>query len=159
MVSPRTIPQAPRLLDRMETAYVVRESEVRLRDVRSHERARAAVPGDLEPLIVAARESLREEDRPDPFSGDVRGFKRWVRGRVPRARVVESFVSEVAERVHARGKKLGGYLFSTCLAPLVGQDYAALARHLELFSPMLYRNARERNGIAPVNTEIHTVAS
>jgi predicted GNAT family acetyltransferase len=78
------------LLDRMETAYVVRESEVRLRDVRSHERVRAATPGDLEPLIVAARESLREEDRPDPFSGDVRGFKRWVRGRVPRARVVES---------------------------------------------------------------------
>ena len=39
--------------------------------------------------MIAARESLREEGRPDPFTGDVRGFRRWVSGRVPRARVVE----------------------------------------------------------------------
>jgi len=78
------------LLDRLETAYAVREGEARLTDPRPHERVRAAELGDLEPLIVAARESLREEERPDPFSGDVRGFRRWVRGRVPRARVVES---------------------------------------------------------------------
>ena len=78
------------LLDRLETAYAVRDGEARLTDVRSHERVRAAALGDLDPLVVAARESLREEERPDPFSGDVPGFKRWVRGRVPRARVVES---------------------------------------------------------------------
>jgi ribosomal protein S18 acetylase RimI-like enzyme len=78
------------LLDRLETAYAVREGEARLAAVRPCEQVRAAVPGDLEPLIVAARESLREEDRPDPFAGDVSGFRRWVRGRVPRARVVES---------------------------------------------------------------------
>jgi len=78
------------LLDRLETAYAVREGEACLADVRPHERVRAAALDDLEPLIVAARESLREEDRPDPFSGDVRGFRRWVRGRIPRARVVES---------------------------------------------------------------------
>jgi RimJ/RimL family protein N-acetyltransferase len=78
------------LLDRLETAYAVRESEARLVDVRSHERVRAAELRDLEPLVLAARESLREEDRPDPFAGDVRSFRRWVRGRVPRARVVES---------------------------------------------------------------------
>ena len=46
--------------------------------------------GRVEALVVAARESLREEGRPDPFSGDIRGFRRWVRGRVPRARVVEA---------------------------------------------------------------------
>ena len=40
--------------------------------------------------MLAARESLREEGRPDPFSGDVRGFRRWVSGRVARARVIES---------------------------------------------------------------------
>ena len=34
-------------------------------------------------------ESLREEDRPDPFAGDVKTFRRWVRGRVDRARVVD----------------------------------------------------------------------
>jgi predicted GNAT family acetyltransferase len=44
---------------------------------------------DLSNLVIAARESLREESRPDPFSGDIRGFQRWVQGRVPRARIVE----------------------------------------------------------------------
>ena len=44
---------------------------------------------DLDWLVEAARESLREESRPDPFAGDARGFRRWVRGRVARARVVE----------------------------------------------------------------------
>jgi len=78
------------LLDRLETAYAVREDGARLAEVRPHERVRAAELDDLEPLVVAARESLREEDRPDPFAGDIRGFRRWVRGRVPRARVVES---------------------------------------------------------------------
>jgi RimJ/RimL family protein N-acetyltransferase len=78
------------VLDRLETAYVVREPEARLAPVRECERVRDASLEDLEPLVVAARESLREEHRPDPFAGDIRGFKRWVRGRVPRARVVES---------------------------------------------------------------------
>lgn len=78
------------VLDRAETAYVVRETEASLAPVRDRERVRDADFGDLEKLIVAARESLREENRPDPFAGDIRGFKRWVRGRVPRARVVES---------------------------------------------------------------------
>ena len=40
--------------------------------------------------MVAARESLCEEGRPDPFDGDVVTFRRWVRGRIPRARVAES---------------------------------------------------------------------
>lgn len=78
------------VLDRIETAYAVRESEARLAPIREHESVRDANLDDLERLIVAARESLREEHRPDPFAGDIRGFRRWVRGRVPRARVVES---------------------------------------------------------------------
>jgi ribosomal protein S18 acetylase RimI-like enzyme len=50
---------------------------------------RAAHPGDLEALVHAARASLREEHRPDPFEGDPAGFRRWVAGRLPRATVVE----------------------------------------------------------------------
>jgi hypothetical protein len=76
-----------------------------------------------------------------------------------RARVIEEFVGLVADEVHGLGKKLGGYVFSPSLAPLVGQDYVALAQHFDLFSPMLYRNTRELNSIAPVNTEIHVVVS
>jgi RimJ/RimL family protein N-acetyltransferase len=76
------------LLDRRETAYALRAGSARLREA-SGLRARPAAPEDLEALVVAARESLREEERPDPFAGDLRNFRRWVRGRVERARVVE----------------------------------------------------------------------
>lgn len=79
--------RAPRrsLLDRHETAYAVEPGGARLVEGG----ARPAEPGDLEPLVIAARESLREEGRPDPFEGDIRNFRRWVRGRLSRARVVE----------------------------------------------------------------------
>lgn len=50
---------------------------------------RAAEPADLEDLVFAARASLREEERPDPFDGDPSGFRRWVLSRTGRARVVE----------------------------------------------------------------------
>jgi len=76
------------LLDRIETAFALRDARSCLRAAGSP-RARPAVVEDLDALVVAARESLREEDRPDPFAGDLRSFRRWVRGRVPRARVVE----------------------------------------------------------------------
>jgi predicted GNAT family acetyltransferase len=77
------------MLDRLETAYVVRAGDADLSDRLDDVVTRAAFDSDLDALVVAARESLREEDRPDPFAGDVQGFKRWVRGRVERARVVE----------------------------------------------------------------------
>ena len=79
--------RAPRrsLLDRHETVYAVEPAAATL----TPGTARHAVAADLDPLVVAARESLREEGRPDPFDSDVRNFRRWVRGRLPRARVVE----------------------------------------------------------------------
>jgi ribosomal protein S18 acetylase RimI-like enzyme len=77
------------LIDRLETAYVLRPARARL-DVGAPVLARPAEARDLEALVVAARESLREESRPDPFAGDARGFRRWVEGRLARARVVES---------------------------------------------------------------------
>jgi ribosomal protein S18 acetylase RimI-like enzyme len=50
--------------------------------------ARPARPEDLEELVYAARASLWEEDRPDPADGDPAGFRRWVRSRLSRARIV-----------------------------------------------------------------------
>ncbi len=50
---------------------------------------REAHLADLEALVDAARASLREEGRPDPFLGDPHGFRRWVRNRLPRALVAE----------------------------------------------------------------------
>jgi len=84
--------RAPRrsVVDRCEIAYVLRREYARLRDPAGRAVARPARGADLDALVIAARESLREEGRPDPFSGDVSGFRRWVSGRVARARVIES---------------------------------------------------------------------
>ena len=52
-------------------------------------RLRPARGDDLAALVEAARASLREENRPDPFEGDPDGFRRWVAGRVGRATIIE----------------------------------------------------------------------
>lgn len=77
-------------VDRYETAYVLRPGQAGSLPRAEPLRARTADASDLESLVFAARESLREEGRPDPFTGDVRGFRRWVAGRIPRARVLEA---------------------------------------------------------------------
>jgi predicted GNAT family acetyltransferase len=53
-------------------------------------RLRNATHCDLDALVEAARASLHEEGRPDPYDGDPQGFRRWVQGRIPRARIVEA---------------------------------------------------------------------
>jgi predicted GNAT family acetyltransferase len=78
------------VVDRRETAYALCADAARYTGAPQGARVRSAEAEDLEALVYAARESLREEHRPDPFAGDARGFRRWVQGRVPRARVVES---------------------------------------------------------------------
>ncbi|MCH2171686.1 GNAT family N-acetyltransferase [Myxococcota bacterium] len=77
-------------LDRRETTFELDHSR-RLLD--PHEQPprdlafrRAGTP-DLDSLIYAARESLREEQRPDPFLTDAVSFRGWVHGRIPRARL------------------------------------------------------------------------
>ena len=78
------------IVDRNETAYALERRSARFVDPHPRARARPARKADLDPLVYAARESLREEDRPDPFAGDTRSFRRWVRGRLVRAQVMES---------------------------------------------------------------------
>ena len=78
------------VVDRIETAYALRPHGAHLAAPLPKHLVRTASRSDLESLVYAARESLREESRPDPFAGDIRGFRRWVHGRVQRARVVES---------------------------------------------------------------------
>ena len=79
------------LIDRGETAWGLRAENLVDPPPVVPEGAglRRAEESDLEDLVHAARASLREESRPDPFDGDPAGFRRWVRGRVPRARVVD----------------------------------------------------------------------
>jgi len=79
------------VIDRGETAYVLAAADWREADPHPDPgvKVRAAVDDDLEELVFAARGSLREEQRYDPFEGDPTGFRRWVRSRLQRARVVE----------------------------------------------------------------------
>jgi RimJ/RimL family protein N-acetyltransferase len=86
------------LLDRVETGYVLEAHHTRFVDAQPGVRIRHAHDADLDRLVEAARASLREENRPDPFTGDPLGFRRWVRGRLPRATV-----AEVDERVRFVG--------------------------------------------------------
>lgn len=78
------------LVDRAETAYELRRERATDANVKPPPGAevRTAREPDLDELVAAARASLREEGRPDPFDGDPPGFRRWVRGRLSRARVV-----------------------------------------------------------------------
>jgi RimJ/RimL family protein N-acetyltransferase len=75
------------LVDRIEAACSLEPRFARLAGPRADCEIRAARPEDLPALVHAARASLREEGRPDPFDGDPDGFRRWVRGRVTRATV------------------------------------------------------------------------
>jgi RimJ/RimL family protein N-acetyltransferase len=77
------------LLDRIEIGFALEPADARLRAPVVDLAVRAAALGDLEALIDAARQSLLEERRPDPFESDPAGFRRWVSGRVGRAVVVE----------------------------------------------------------------------
>ncbi|MDJ0785490.1 MAG: GNAT family N-acetyltransferase [Myxococcota bacterium] len=80
------------LLDRIEIGFALdaQTPEIGLEpEPDSGLRVRSAAASDLDDLVQAARASLREENRPDAFRGDPVGFRRWVRGRLPRATVVE----------------------------------------------------------------------
>lgn len=77
------------LVDRIEESLVLDPAWLREVPRPAGLRLRAAEVRDLEPLVEAARASLREEGRPDPFLGDPRGFRRWVAARLDRARVGE----------------------------------------------------------------------
>ncbi|MEM7412488.1 MAG: GNAT family N-acetyltransferase [Myxococcota bacterium] len=77
-------------VDRLETCFAVDPNSACLSPASPEAIARGADSRDLDDLVFAARESLREEGRPDPFRGDARGFRRWVAGRVARARLLET---------------------------------------------------------------------
>jgi RimJ/RimL family protein N-acetyltransferase len=77
------------LVDRTETAHVLEAGGEISCELPPGARLRAGAPADLPDLVEAARASLLEEKRPDPFDGDAEGFRRWVRGRLDKALVAE----------------------------------------------------------------------
>jgi len=77
------------VVDRREIAHRLDLSSATVAALPEAPDLRPARPADLEDLVVAARASLREEGRPDPFDGDPAGFRSWVAGRLGRAYVQE----------------------------------------------------------------------
>jgi predicted GNAT family acetyltransferase len=75
------------LIDRREIAYCVRRGELLEVEAPHGALLRAAREDDVDALVHAASESLLAEGRPDPALQDPRGFRRWVAGRIGRARV------------------------------------------------------------------------
>lgn len=161
------------LVDRAETAYrVSRESAVTVGSPPGVE-VRCAAVRDLDDLVTAARASLREEGRPDPFDGDPTGFRRWVRGRLHRARVAACdgrvlFVSYADVRRTEGWLVQGVYTFpdarrrglaSAGMSSLVAEAFEAGADHVQLAvvggnAPAV--NLYERLGFSPF-AELRTV--
>jgi ribosomal protein S18 acetylase RimI-like enzyme len=134
------------LVDREETAYMVFPDRAVKVDSPPGARVRCACEDDLEVLVDAARASLREEGRPDPFDGDPPGFRRWVRGRLARARVVELngsvFFAGYADVRRSEGWLIQGvYTFPQArrrglaaagMSAIVDEAFAAGAEHVQL---------------------------
>lgn len=76
------------MIDRVEIGYRLSPKEIMPARPGLPGVARPARIEDLEELVYAARASLWEENRPDPADGDPVGFRRWVQGRLGRARIV-----------------------------------------------------------------------
>ncbi len=68
-----------------------------------------------------------------------------------RADSITGLVATVSERMRKRGKKMSLDVFSPVLAPLVGQDFPALAAHADWVKPMIYRFG---SGPSSLRTEI-----
>jgi ribosomal protein S18 acetylase RimI-like enzyme len=134
------------IIDRIEIAYALYAGDSKRIEPIAGGSARCATDSDLDDLVVAALESLREEGRPDPFMGDAEGFRRWVRGRVARARVVE-FAGRVAMVGYADVQREEGWLLqgiytwpncrkrglaSLGVSELCHEAFAAGANHVQL---------------------------
>jgi hypothetical protein len=79
------------------------------------------------------------------------GVLDWLRFR--RVCSTEHF-RDLEKIIHGAGLKMGVYIFTPSLAPLVGQSYVDLAPFMDVFAPMIYRNYPDSRGEACLNWEL-----
>ncbi len=82
------------------------------------------------------------------------GVLDWFRFR--RLCVTEHF-RDIHKILDGAGLRMGVYIFTPSLAPLVGQSYADLSEFVDVFAPMIYRNYPDRPGIACLNWELSLI--
>lgn len=79
------------------------------------------------------------------------GLLEWLRFR--RLCATEHF-RDIGKIIHDAGLRMGVYIFTPSLAPLVGQSYTDLVPFVDVFAPMIYRNYPDHPGIACLNWEL-----
>lgn len=60
----------------------------------------------------------------------------------------------IGKIIHGAKLRMGVYIFTPSLAPLVGQSYVDLREFVDVFAPMIYRNYPKRPGPACLNWEL-----
>jgi len=83
--------------------------------------------------------------------GRLPGLLEWLRFR--RVCTTAHFRA-LSEIIHGAGLRMGVYIFTPCLAPLVGQSYEDLKSFVGVFAPMIYRNYPDHPGPACLNWEL-----
>ncbi len=105
--------------------------------------------------------SVNKQEVPDlHWWSSPMGMLEWITKRRPlldwlhfrRICTTEHF-HDIRDIVKGANKKMGVYIFTPSFAPLVGQYYPDLVSFMDVFSPMIYRNYRERPGVACLNWE------
>ncbi len=79
------------------------------------------------------------------------GVLDWLRFR--RTCATEHFRA-IGKIIHGAKLRMGVYIFTPSLAPLVGQSYVELRTFVDVFAPMIYRNYPKRPGPACLNWEL-----
>ncbi len=82
------------------------------------------------------------------------GLLEWFRFR--RAYTTEHFRA-LSEIIHGANLRMGIYIFTPSLAPLVGQSYEDLRDVADVFAPMIYRNYPTHPGPACLNWELSEI--
>jgi hypothetical protein len=82
------------------------------------------------------------------------GVFEWLRFR--RLCISEHF-GDIGKIIHAAKLRMGVYIFTPSLAPLVGQSWVDLAEFVDVFAPMIYRNYPDKPGEACINWELTNI--
>jgi len=121
----------------------------------------AQMKQDVQALHKALTGAGKDGGHASPWLATPAGVVEWLTGhpgilewlRFRRVCTTEHFRA-VSAVIHGAGRRMGVYIFTPSVAPLVGQSYADLLEFVDVFAPMIYRNYPTRPGEACLNWEL-----